>query len=341
MAWDAEKGCMDAGPSPEEKLCVGTGGKWDNGKCDCGPDMAWDAEKGCMDAGPSPEEKLCAETGGMWMNNMCMCGPGMSWDPKQGCVKDTPIEGACLNEKDSALYKDTPNKDLNDVLLACIMANFGASGAELGACLAQTIPFSKDCAVCFGNNIKCFMEMCSNVCGEDGNEKDCLDCQAKNCTPTFEMCSGLTPNDGGDGDDPEALCVNTGGKWLKDTCGNWECGQEPMCNAIIPGCDCGKTGKFDPESGCFESAECGGGDPGDQAKLVINEVAYDQPGSDTNEFVELYNPTENPVDLTGVTFVLVNGSSNTIYEEVALSAAGTIKPGGFLLIVERLRSQAA
>ena len=76
--------------APEEKLCVGTGGKWDNGKCDCGPDMAWDADKGCMDAGPSPEEKLCIETGGKWDNGKCACGPDMVFDLEKGCMDAGP-----------------------------------------------------------------------------------------------------------------------------------------------------------------------------------------------------------------------------------------------------------
>ena len=38
--------------------------------------------------------------------------------------------------------------------------------------------------------------------------------------------------------------------------------------------------------------------------LVINEVDYDQPGSDTTEFMEIYNPTENTISLSGLAAVM-------------------------------------
>ena len=55
-------------------------------------------------------------------------------------------------------------------------------------------------------------------------------------------------------------------------------------------------------AGCVTS---GGSD-----SLVINEIDYDQPGSDTAEFVEIVNVGSSGVNLTGVDLVLVNGSSS-------------------------------
>ena len=47
--------------------------------------------------------------------------------------------------------------------------------------------------------------------------------------------------------------------------------------------------------------------------LVINEIDYDQPGTDTTEFVEIKNNGSAPASLAGWTLQLVNGSNNTVY----------------------------
>ncbi|HYV43563.1 MAG TPA: lamin tail domain-containing protein, partial [Myxococcaceae bacterium] len=41
--------------------------------------------------------------------------------------------------------------------------------------------------------------------------------------------------------------------------------------------------------------------------LVINEIDYDNPGTDNFEYIELYNGSANPVDLGALDLVLVNG----------------------------------
>jgi large repetitive protein len=66
--------------------------------------------------------------------------------------------------------------------------------------------------------------------------------------------------------------------------------------------------------------------------LVINEVDYDQVGTDFDEFVEIYNSTPNPIDLTGLALVLVNGSNNTEYNRIDLGPAGILAPGQYLVI---------
>jgi hypothetical protein len=50
-------------------------------------------------------------------------------------------------------------------------------------------------------------------------------------------------------------------------------------------------------------------------QLKINEVDYDIPGSDTSEFIEIYN-TGAPVNLNGYILLLINGSNNTVYDTV-------------------------
>jgi len=64
--------------------------------------------------------------------------------------------------------------------------------------------------------------------------------------------------------------------------------------------------------------------------LVINEVDYDQVGSDSGEFVEIYNGALTPADLSTVVLVMVNGSTSREYARVALS--GTLAPGAYAVV---------
>jgi cytosine/adenosine deaminase-related metal-dependent hydrolase len=69
-----------------------------------------------------------------------------------------------------------------------------------------------------------------------------------------------------------------------------------------------------------------------EGALVINEVDYDQPGPDTVEFVEIYNGTSAPVDLSSLALVLVNGSSGDEYDRFSLASAGALASGGYLVV---------
>ncbi len=57
-------------------------------------------------------------------------------------------------------------------------------------------------------------------------------------------------------------------------------------------------------------------------QLVINEIDYDQPGTDTAEFVEIKNVGDTAVSLDGVTLELVNGTGGgaALYQTIALPA---------------------
>ncbi|KYF87214.1 hypothetical protein BE17_09500 [Sorangium cellulosum] len=67
---------------------------------------------------------------------------------------------------------------------------------------------------------------------------------------------------------------------------------------------------------------------------MINEVDYDQAGTDGAEFIEIYNGTGAPVDLAGHALVLVNGSSSSLsaYETFDLSPAGALAAGQYLVV---------
>lgn len=64
--------------------------------------------------------------------------------------------------------------------------------------------------------------------------------------------------------------------------------------------------------------------------VVVNEVDYDQPGTDGREFVELHNPTAAAVSLDGMSLVFHNGFDGKVYKTVALK--GSIGPRGFAVV---------
>jgi hypothetical protein len=68
------------------------------------------------------------------------------------------------------------------------------------------------------------------------------------------------------------------------------------------------------------------------AGLVINEVDYDQPNTDTTEFIEILNPTSNTISLAGISLALVNGSNNASYQVLDLSSLGSLVPGEYLVV---------
>jgi cysteine-rich repeat protein len=70
--------------------------------------------------------------------------------------------------------------------------------------------------------------------------------------------------------------------------------------------------------------------------LVINEVDYDNPGTDTREFVEIYNSSSAPIPLAGMVLVFVNGGSTPPSEYVTprvdLAPLGELGPGQYILV---------
>ena len=69
--------------------------------------------------------------------------------------------------------------------------------------------------------------------------------------------------------------------------------------------------------------------------LVINELDYDQAGTDTAEFIEVFNPTSSASSLADLALVFFNGASSPAaeYYRVALSEAGASLPAGGYLVV--------
>lgn len=66
------------------------------------------------------------------------------------------------------------------------------------------------------------------------------------------------------------------------------------------------------------------------ARLVINEIDYDQAGSDTQEFVEIFNAGSATASLDGVVLIFINGSDNNEYARATLS--GLLASGAYLVV---------
>lgn len=67
--------------------------------------------------------------------------------------------------------------------------------------------------------------------------------------------------------------------------------------------------------------------------LRINEVDYEQPGTDEAEFIELLNAGTCPLALSGLTLELVNGGDGKVYSRYDLSAAGEQLAQGARLVI--------
>jgi len=78
--------------------------------------------------------------------------------------------------------------------------------------------------------------------------------------------------------------------------------------------------------------------PPTDADLVINEVDYDQVGTDANGFVELKNTGTSSATLYGIALVLVNGGDGEEYERVALT--GSLAAGAYLVVPVEMQNGA-
>jgi cytosine/adenosine deaminase-related metal-dependent hydrolase len=73
---------------------------------------------------------------------------------------------------------------------------------------------------------------------------------------------------------------------------------------------------------------------GPMGHLVINEIDYDQAGTDTAEYIEIYNPTGATISLTGIALSFVNGNAagDPEYTRVSLAPAVDLPAGAYLVV---------
>ena len=58
---------------------------------------------------------------------------------------------------------------------------------------------------------------------------------------------------------------------------------------------------------------------GTQPKPIITEINADMSGTEDQEFIELYNPSQFPITLEGLQIQFINGSNSTVYKDVDLA----------------------
>lgn len=70
------------------------------------------------------------------------------------------------------------------------------------------------------------------------------------------------------------------------------------------------------------------------AQVVINEFVYDPGGTDSAEYIELYNTSASPVDISGYQVLLVNGapSTGTAYSTITVPALTTLAANSYYVI---------
>jgi plastocyanin len=146
------------------------------------------------------------------------------------------------------------------------------------------------------------LSRCPN--GEDSDDNG-VDFSAKEPTPGLaNLCQNGPPAQ-------DQLCQKTGGKWMPFSCGHWTCGQEPMCDAIIPGCYCGDGMSFDADTGCFQDDACA--NQGDVHFVNIDDFYFD------GDFITIQ--AGDTVEWTNV------GNAPHTVEDGVMLDSGTISPG--------------
>jgi hypothetical protein len=90
------------------------------------------------------------------------------------------------------------------------------------------------------------------------------------------------------------------------------------------------TGPSPNTFGAVNTGQTFSGEPALPA-LVINEIDYDQPGTDAAEFIEIRNNSSAPASLAGWTLELVNGNGGAVYASIDLT--GPVLAAGDYFVV--------
>jgi len=69
-----------------------------------------------------------------------------------------------------------------------------------------------------------------------------------------------------------------------------------------------------------------------QVPLAINEIDYDQPGTDFAEFIEIYNWGDSEIDLSDFEIELVNGAGGTAVVYQTISLTGLLASGDYYVL---------
>lgn len=103
---------------------------------------------------------------------------------------------------------------------------------------------------------------------------------------------------------------------------------EPLAGDPPARVSLGRPGSDGGAQGDGGSTDDGGESASTYDGLVVNEIDYDQVGTDDAEFVELYNGASHAIDLSRLALVMTTASAE--YGRIALS--GSVPAGGYVVI---------
>jgi len=254
-----------------------------------------------------------------------------------------PGSSSSTGAPDPSCNDGIPNQDETDVDcggLAC------ATCEDDLACLVDADCTSNDCV----NNI-CTAPTCDDK-AKNGAETD-VDCGGPDCSPCADKLKCIDPADCVSGICTNGLCaapscddlaknaaetdVDCGGPVCMTCADGDKCAANTDCASGVCTVDtCTGASCFDGlKNGAELEIDCGGPAcaPCKLQTLILNEVDYDQAGTDAAEFIEIFNNTGAPVNLTGLEVRLINGAMADlkVYSTIKLGN-GVLNQGQYLII---------
>ena len=350
-------GCLhtlNQAPCDDDDACT-TGDQCNMGKCIPSDELSCDDGNVCFDDACDPA------TGCVYTLNQAPCDDGNACTTGDQCNMGDCIPTGELVCDDENVCTD----DLCDPATGCLHKLNTIPCDDDDACttgdqcnLGDCIPSGE--LACDDDNI-CTDDWCDAAqgCIHSLNKAPCDDsdacttgehCNLGECIPSGELSCDDENICTDDACDPATGCLHLLNQAPCDDHANSFCNLG-ICTCIPDDCDAVQQECGEWDDGCDGIVVCGNCDDGNTCTVdicesgtcsyiteclglpLINELDYDQPGPDIGEFIEVYNPSNSPVDLTKYKVQLVNGSNGTSYRTYLLAAAGNqLAPEDYLII---------